>query len=106
MALRCDSPDRMQLVRQPACLRPFINKVFHPLSLLRRAALETAGVVENELLIAFEYQLILDVVLSALHSIERYKHVYGMDTVKKRNTSFEVVCRVLGVQPQKNKASN
>ena len=56
----------MQLLREPSAARPFPYKFLHRFYLINRPGFKALGVVEDKLRIALEYQLVLDVVDSAL----------------------------------------
>ena len=56
----------MQLLREAIGARPFPDKFLHFFHLISRPGFKALGVVEDKLRIALEYQLVLDVVDSAL----------------------------------------
>ena len=59
-------PDSMQLVRQRAGYGACSDEILDFLDFVGRPAFEPTRVVENKLAIAFEDQLVFDIVLSAL----------------------------------------
>jgi hypothetical protein len=57
----------MQLISQVKALRSISDKFFHQLQLVNSACFESARVVKYEIWIAFENQLVVDIVLSTLY---------------------------------------
>jgi hypothetical protein len=57
----------MQLARQVKAVRSISDKIFHQLQLVDITCFESARVVEYEFWIAFENQLVVDIVLSTLY---------------------------------------
>jgi hypothetical protein len=64
-----DLPDGMKLFGETGARCPILDEVFHLLRLFECAAFEAAGVVKDETGVAFEYHLILNIVLPALEII-------------------------------------